>query len=171
MNCRSLGITPASLPNAPSTPPPNFNPRPHRPNRSTKENSLPIAVAAPPQPVQIFSGFDYVTIDEARHRAYAAHTASKRLLIVDTTTGKVTGQVDVGPMHGSAVDPATGDVFTGNGTDRTLLARSTGTTMKVLATVDVPGNIDAIAYNPSNGRIYADQDGGGYVYVIDGKQP
>ncbi len=32
MNCRSLGIVPASLPNAPSTPPPNFNPRPHRPN-------------------------------------------------------------------------------------------------------------------------------------------
>jgi phospholipase C len=32
MSCRSLGIVPASLPNAPSAPPANFNPRPHRPN-------------------------------------------------------------------------------------------------------------------------------------------
>lgn len=129
---------------------------------------MPIAVAAPPQPVPIFSGFDYVTIDEARHRAYAAHTASKRLLIVDTTTGMVTGQVDVGPMHGSAVDPATGEVFTGNGTDRTV-SKVDPVAMKVISSVDVPGDIDAITYNPANGRIYADQDGGGNVYVIDGK--
>ena len=79
---------------------------------------MPITVAAPPQRVPIFSGFDYVTVDEARHRAYAAHTRSHRLLIVDTRSGKVLAQVDVGPMHGVAVDPSTGVVFTGNGTDR-----------------------------------------------------
>src|SRR3984957_12379085 len=128
---------------------------------------MPISVAAPPQRVPVFSGFDYVTIDEARHRAYAAHTASKRLLIVDTSDGKVSGQVDVGPMHGLAVDPATGDVFTGNGTDQTL-SKGDPQTMKVLASVTVPGNIDAIAYDPSRKRVYADQDGGGSVYVIDG---
>ena len=77
---------------------------------------MPISVAAPPQPVAIFSGFDYVTIDELHHRAYAAHPASKRLLVVDTSSGKVLAQVDVGPMHGVAVDPNSGAVFTGNGT-------------------------------------------------------
>jgi phospholipase C len=30
MNCASLGVAPVALPNAPSTPPPNFTPRPHR---------------------------------------------------------------------------------------------------------------------------------------------
>jgi phospholipase C len=30
MNCRSLNVTPVALPNAPSTPPPGFTPRPHR---------------------------------------------------------------------------------------------------------------------------------------------
>jgi phospholipase C len=30
MNCRTLGITPDALPNAPSTPPAGFSPRPHR---------------------------------------------------------------------------------------------------------------------------------------------
>ena len=128
---------------------------------------MPIAAAAPPESVPVFSGFDYVRIDEARHRAYAAHTASKRLLIVDTTSGKVTGQVDVGPMHGVVVDPATGYVFTGNGTDRSV-SKVDPVAMTVLATVDVPGDVDAIAYDPALHRLYADQDNGGHVYVIDG---
>ncbi len=129
---------------------------------------MPIAAAAPPVRVPVFSGFDYMTIDQARHRAYAAHSKSSRLLIVDTTNGTVTGQIDVGPMHGVAVDPPTGDVFTGNGTDQTL-SKVDPVAMKVLASVNVPGNVDGIAYDPGRGRIYADQDGGGSVYVIDGK--
>jgi phospholipase C len=35
MNCRTLGITPVTLPNAPSTPPPSFTPRPHRARGAT----------------------------------------------------------------------------------------------------------------------------------------
>jgi DNA-binding beta-propeller fold protein YncE len=127
---------------------------------------MPLAVAAPPQPVHVFSGFDYMTVDQTRHRVFAAHSRSEHLLIVDGTTGKIAGQVDTGPMHGVAVDPATGDVFTGNGTDQTV-SKIDPVAMKVLASVDVPGNVDAIAYDPKAGRIYADQDGGGDVYIID----
>jgi DNA-binding beta-propeller fold protein YncE len=127
---------------------------------------MPLAVAAPPQQVQSFGGFDYVTIDEARHRAYAAHTSSERLLIVDTQTGNVTGQVRVGPMHGVQVDPATGDVFTGNGSDQSV-SKVDPVAMKVLASVDLPGNIDGITYDAQRKRIYADEDGGTHVYVID----
>ena len=128
---------------------------------------MPLTVAAPPQRVQSFGGFDYVTVDEARHRALAAHTRSDRLLIVDTSTGQIAGQADVGPMHGVAGDPSTGDIFTGNGTDDSV-SKVDPVTMKVLATVSVPGHVDAIAYDAGRGRIYADQDGGGSVYVIDG---
>jgi glutamine cyclotransferase len=128
---------------------------------------MPIAVAAPPQRVHIYSGFDYVAVDEARGRVFAAHTPSKRLLIVDERTGRVAAQVDVGPMHGVAVDPATGVVFTANGTDRTI-SKVDPATGKIVSSVGVPGDIDAIAYDPSRRRIYADQDGGGSVYVIDG---
>jgi DNA-binding beta-propeller fold protein YncE len=128
---------------------------------------MPITAAAPPQAVPVFGGFDYVAIDETHHRALAAHTASKRLLIVDAATGTVTGQVDVGPMHGLAADPATGDVFTGNGTDNSL-SKVDPVAMKILSSVDVPGAIDAIAYDAARGKIYADQDGGGNVYVVDG---
>ncbi len=127
---------------------------------------MPIAITAPPQRVQIFSGFDYVTVDEARHRAYAAHTRSDRLLIVDTRSGKVLAQVDVGPMHGVAVESSTGAVFTGDGTDRAI-SKVDPSTAKLVGSVHVPGDIDAIAYDPSHRRIYADQDGGGSVYVVD----
>ena len=69
-------------------------------------------------------------------------------MIVDESTAKVTGQVDVGPMHGVAVDPASGNVFTGNGTDDTV-SKIDPVAMKVLASVDVPGHVDAIAYDPA----------------------
>lgn len=127
---------------------------------------MPLTVSAPPQPVPVFSGFDYMTVDQTRHRVFAAHSRSDRLLVVDGVAGTVAGQVDVGPMHGLAVEPETGDVFTGNGTDNTV-SKVDPVAMKVLATLDVPGSIDAIAYDPKAKRIYADQDGGGDVYVID----
>ncbi len=127
---------------------------------------MPISIAAPPQPVAIFSGFDYVTVDETRQRVYAAHSASRRLLVVDASTGRVLAQVAVGPMHGVAVDPASGVIFTGNGTDQTL-SEVDPSSLQVTAKLGVPGEIDAIAYDPVRRRIYADQQGGGSVYIID----
>ncbi len=127
---------------------------------------MTIAAAAPPVRVPIYSGFDYVAVDEARGRIYAAHTSSQRLLIVDAKTGAVTGQVRVGPMHGVVVDPASGEVFTGNGTDDTV-SKVDPVAMKVLASVDVPGPVDAMAYDAGLHRIYADEDNGSHVYVID----
>lgn len=126
---------------------------------------MPLIVAAPAQPVHVFSGFDYVNVDEAHHRVYAAHTGSERLLIVDETTGKVLVQVDTGPMHGVAFDPD-GTVFTGNGTDKTV-SKIDPTSAKVLDSTDVPGEIDDIAYDAARKRIYADQDNGSNVFVID----
>lgn len=127
---------------------------------------MPISIAAPPQRVAIYSGFDYVAVDESRGRMYAAHTASKRLLIVDTKKGRVLAQVDVGPMHGIAIDPRSGMVFTGNGTDQTV-SKVDPSTQRVAGSVDVPGSVDAMVFDPARNRIYADQDGGASVYVID----
>lgn len=127
---------------------------------------MPIAAAAPAVRVPVYSGFDYVAVDEARGRVYAAHTASGRLLIVDAKSGAVTGQVRVGPMHGVVVDPQTGDVFTGNGTDETV-SEVDPVAMKVVASVAVPGPIDDMAYDAGLHRIYADEDNGSHVYVID----
>jgi len=129
---------------------------------------MPLAAIAPPQPVPIRSGFDYVAVDPQRHRVYAAHTGSEALTIVDSRSGKVLGQVDVGPLHGVAVEEATGHVFTG-ASDQSV-AEIDPVTMKVLRTADgLGGPVDAIAYDPSNGHIYADEDDGTRIFVIDAK--
>jgi DNA-binding beta-propeller fold protein YncE len=125
-----------------------------------------LTAALPPQPVPVFSGFDYVTVDAQRRRVYAAHGGSKALLIVDADSGKVVGQVRVGPMAGVAVEPASGHVFTGNGAGASV-SEVDPVAMTVLRTVDVSGPVDAIAYDPQTKRIYADEDDGTHVFVID----
>lgn len=129
---------------------------------------MPLMPVAPPEPVPIYSGFDYVTVDAERRRVYAAHTGSRALAIVDADTGKVIGQVRVGSIHGVAVDPATGHVFTGNGTDDSV-SEIDPVTLKVIRSADVDGAVDAIAYDPGNGRIYAAEDDGTHVYVVDAR--
>jgi DNA-binding beta-propeller fold protein YncE len=124
--------------------------------------------ALPPQAVPKFSGFDYVTVDAQRRRVYAAHGGSNALLIVDADSGKVIGQVRVGPMAGVAVNAQTGHVYTGNGDDKSV-SEVDPVTMKVLRSLDVAGPVDAIAYDPSNARIYADEDNGTRLFVIDAR--
>src|SRR5476649_1745236 len=136
--------------------------------RPTKESRRPMLVPAlPPQPLPVYSGFDYVTVDAVRRRVYAAHGGSQRLLIADADTGKIIGQVRVGPMHGVAFDPATGHVFTGSG-DNTI-SEVDPVALKIVNHVEVAGPVDAIAFDPSNGRIYADEDDGTRVFVVDAK--
>ena len=58
-------------------------------HKDTVKFRFVLTAALPPQPVPVFSGFDYVTIDAQRRRVYAAHGGSKALLIVDADSGKV----------------------------------------------------------------------------------
>ncbi len=129
---------------------------------------MQLVAANPPAQVQIFSGFDYVTSDANARRIYAAHTGSHTLLIVNADTGKVVGQVETGTLHGVAVDPQNGHVYTGDGTDRTV-SEVDPVSMTVVRTADVDGNVDAIAYDPTLHRIYADEDDGTHIFVVDAK--
>jgi DNA-binding beta-propeller fold protein YncE len=129
---------------------------------------MPLIAVSPPHSVPIYSGFDYVTVDAQRRRVYAAHTGSQALLVVDADSGAVLGQVRVGPLHGVAVDPATGHVFTGNGTNRSV-AEVDPVALTVVRRADVGGEVDAIAFDPATGHIYADEDDGTHVYVVDAK--
>jgi outer membrane protein assembly factor BamB len=129
---------------------------------------MPLVPVAPPHSVPIFSGFDYMTVDAERRRVYAAHTGSQALLIVDADSGNILGQVRVGPLHGVAVDPATGHVFTGDGEANTV-SEIDPVTKTVLRSADVAGAVDAIAYDPGNGHIYADEGNGTRIFVVDAK--
>ncbi len=129
---------------------------------------MPLVPSLPPQPVPIYSGFDYVAVDAQRRRVYAAHTGSQTLLVVDAESGHVLAQVKVGPLHGVAVDLETGHVFTGDGEARTV-SEIDPIAKTVVRSVDVDGSVDAVAYDPGNGHIYADEDNGTRIFVVDAK--
>jgi DNA-binding beta-propeller fold protein YncE len=129
---------------------------------------MPIVPVTQAQPVTPGGGFDYVTVDAQRRRVYAAHAGGGGLLIADADGGKVLGIVKVGPMAGVAVDPATGHVYTGNGSARSV-SEVDPVAQTILRTVSVDGPVDAIAYDPALGRIYADEDDGTRIFVIDAK--
>lgn len=129
---------------------------------------MPIVPFVPPQAVATSArhGFDYVTVDAQRRRVYAAHGGNDSLLIVNADTGKVLGQVRVGPMAGVAVNDATGNVYTGDGDDKAV-SEVDPVTMKEVHRVSVDGPVDAIAYDATYHRIYADEDDGTRVFIID----
>jgi DNA-binding beta-propeller fold protein YncE len=129
---------------------------------------MPIVPVTQAQPVNPGGGFDYVTVDAARRRVYAAHGGGGGLLVADADTGDVLGIVNVGDMAGVAVDPATGHVFTGNGDNRSV-SEVDPEAMKILRSVALDGPVDAIAYDAELGRIYADEDNGTRIFVIDAK--
>ncbi len=129
---------------------------------------MPLIPVAPPVQIGPAGGFDYVTVDAAHRRMYAAHGDANSLVIVDADTGKLLGQVKVGPMAGVAVNPANGHVFTGNGEGNSV-SEVDPVAQKVLRTVHVQGHVDAIQYDTVLGRIYADEDDGTRMFVIDAK--
>jgi len=133
---------------------------------------MPILPAAPPQPIATAGGFDYVTVDSARRRVYAAHGGASQLLIVDADAGKVLGLLTVGHTHGVAVDPASGHVYTGESGDiagANAVSEIDPVSMQEVHRVPVGGPVDAIAYDPGLHRVYADEDDGTRIFVIDVK--
>jgi WD40 repeat protein len=69
-------------------------------------------------------------------------------------------------MHGVAYNAAGTRVYTGNGDDKSV-SESDPNTAQVLRTISVAGPVDAIAYDESNDHIYADEDDGTQIFVID----
>lgn len=129
---------------------------------------MAIVPVFPPQKVIIESGFDYLGVDADRRRIFAAHTGSGALAVVNADNGKVIGQVDVGVLHGVAVNPENGHVYTGDSEKRTVNDIDP-VALTVVASVAVPGLVDATAYDAAYHHIYADEDDGTRIFVIDSR--
>lgn len=129
---------------------------------------MPLLPIAPPQLVSLHRGFDWVAVDASRHRVYAAHTVASTLVVVDADSGKVLRQILIGSVQGLAVDPRSGHVYTGNGTNRSV-SEVDPKAAKVVRQVSVAGSVDALAYDPALHRVYADEDDGNRIFVIDAR--
>jgi len=93
---------------------------------------------------------------------------SKALLIVDADSGQSARTGSRRTDAGSAIEPTSGHVFTGNGEGNSV-SEVDPVAMTVLRSVDTSGPVDAIAYDPTSARIYADEDDGTHLFVIDAK--
>lgn len=129
---------------------------------------MPLVPAMPPQTLVSKGGFDYVNVDSANHRVYAAHGGAGMLLIVDSNDGHVLGEVKVGDVAGNVVNPADGHVFVGGG-DSKSISEVDPVAMKVVNHLAVAGPVDVVQYDPTNGRIYGAEDDGTRIFVVDAK--
>jgi YVTN family beta-propeller protein len=98
-------------------------------------------------------GWDYLAIDPAARRLYAAHAT--RVVVVQADTGEHVGEIpDTPGVHGVALAEDLQRGFTSNGASSTVSVFD-ARTLKVLARVATTGqNPDAIVYDPASHRVF-----------------
>ena len=110
--------------------------------------------------------FDYLNVDSSTKRLYVSH--GTEAVVIDTTTNKIIGRIaDTPGIHGIAIAPDLGRVFTSNGADNKVSivnAKDFSTIMKV----DTGLNPDAIMYEPTKKMVWAFNHSGKSLTVIDG---
>jgi YVTN family beta-propeller protein len=111
-------------------------------------------------------GWDFLSVDEKRHRLYISR--SDHVQIVDTTSGKVVGDIPgTAGVHGIAIAGDLGLGFTSNGRSDSVTVFDLDT-FSVIDTVKVTGsNPDAILYEPYSKRILTFNGRSANVTVID----
>jgi len=127
--------------------------------------------AQPPVAVPRTPGyFDYMTVDVKYRRLLVAHSANDQLAVVDMDGGTVLQQVDLGDGAGGfgvAVDERDGKYFVGTAANKVVDINRKN--MVLQANIPLPGPVDALAFDPNNDTLYADEDGGTRVWAINGK--
>ncbi len=122
--------------------------------------SRPIPVPGGP------GGFDWMLVDQAKHRLYAAHGGTKTLAVLDLKTEAVR-QIAAGDVSGAAVDAPDSKVFVACGDNKVVVLDND--TLRKTAEIAVPGPVDDIKLDPKSGMVYADHDDGAEVWVINAK--
>ena len=106
-------------------------------------------------PVGGEGGWDYLLIDSDTHRLYIAR--GSHFQVVDVTTGKVIGDIEVANTknsHGIALAKDLGKGFTSNGDANTVSVVDLNT-LKATSVIDIPGkDPDSIRYDPATKRVF-----------------
>lgn len=109
--------------------------------------------------------WDYVAVDSAGKRLYVSH--GTEVVVIDTATNAVVGRIaDTPGVHGIAVVPALGRVFTSNGRENKVSIVD-AKTLQTISKVETGQNPDAILYEPTSREIYALNHTGKSVTTIE----
>jgi YVTN family beta-propeller protein len=117
-------------------------------------------------PVGGTGGWDFLSVDEKRHRLYVSR--GDHVQILDTASGKVVGDLPgTAGVHGIAIADDLGLGFTSNGRSDSVTVFDLNT-FAVVDTVKVSGsNPDAILYEPYSRRIFTFNGRSANVTAID----
>jgi DNA-binding beta-propeller fold protein YncE len=127
------------------------------------ESKLPLtatdAIVVPGGP----AGFDWMTVDAGRHRLLAAHMGKGTLEVLDLKKDKLLASVETGEAQGVAVGEKV--YFVGDAKEHKLVFVDADS-LKISGEVNMPGEIDAVAYEPHTKQVYVDHDDGTDVWVV-----
>jgi YVTN family beta-propeller protein len=109
-------------------------------------------------------GWDYLSVDPARHRLYVSHAT--KAVVVDTVKDTVIGEItDTPGIHGAVAGPDD-RIFTSNGrADDVSIVDAT--TLRTAARVKTEGNPDFILFEPTDRQVYTFNGRGNSASVID----
>jgi YVTN family beta-propeller protein len=110
-------------------------------------------------------GWDFLTFDSASNRVYVTH--GDQVQALDAGSGELKGSVTgLKGVHGVAL--AEGKGFISDGKDDSVVVFD-ASTFKVVKTVKVGKNPDAILYDPASGRVFVFDARSAELTVIDPK--
>jgi DNA-binding beta-propeller fold protein YncE len=130
-----------------------------------------ITQLAPQAPVRIPKApgsFDYMLVDAPKHRLLVAHTGSHAFAVLNSDTGALETQIYLtGAPHGIAIDLKRDAYLVSTSLVPQVVVigrRSLG----IASIIRMPGPVDAIALDSKRDLLYADEDNGQSIWVVDG---
>jgi len=113
-------------------------------------------------------GWDYITFDARSHRLFASH--GTKVEVISTDSDKVIGEIPkTEGVHGIAVANEFGRCFISNGRASTVSIVDLKT-LKLMDTVAVGKNPDAILYDPFSKRVFVFNGRSNDATILDAKK-
>jgi len=110
--------------------------------------------------------FDFLQVDEARHRLLASHEVDGTADFFDLDTQRLLARVKLGTVVDIVPDPQVNRYFASVQGEQ-IVAVIDATRFEVTATIKLDGELDAILFNPKNRRVYVAHDNGTHLWGID----
>ncbi len=113
-------------------------------------------------------GWDYITFDARSHRLFASH--GTKVVVMSTDSDKVIGEIPkTEGVHGIAVANEFGRCFVSNGRASTVSIVDLKT-LKLIDTISVGKNPDAILYDPFSRRVFVFNGRSNDATILDAKK-
>jgi YVTN family beta-propeller protein len=113
-------------------------------------------------------GWDYITFDAQSHRLFASH--GTKVVVISTDSDKVVGEIPkTEGVHGIAVANEFGRCFISNGRSSTVSIVDLKT-LKLIDTVSVGKNPDAILYDSFSHRVFVFNGRSNDATILDAKK-